>query len=50
MPAPPCQPGCGCRKHFRTRMHNQLIGRGVRRAQRENRELGRPINQWGVNA
>lgn len=47
MPAPPCQPGCTCRKHVRTQWHNALIGRGVQRAQQVNRELGRPINQYG---
>ncbi len=47
MPAPPCQPNCQCRKHIRSDIHNSLIGRGVRRAQKENRRLGKPINQFG---
>lgn len=47
MPAPPCQPDCGCGKHRRTELHNMLIGRGVKAAQEINRRLGRPINQHG---
>lgn len=30
MPAPPCKPGCGCGKHFRTAQHNARIGWSVR--------------------
>lgn len=27
----PCEPGCLCGKHNRTRQHNELISRGVKR-------------------
>lgn len=29
MPAPPCQPGCGCGKHQRSKEHNARIGMSV---------------------
>jgi hypothetical protein len=31
----PCQPGCQCGKHNRTKLHNELISIGVRRALEE---------------
>src|SRR5690606_8523602 len=37
MQAPPCKPDCQCGKHNRTKMHNELIGRGVRRDNEEKR-------------
>lgn len=30
-----CVVGCGCGRHVRSALHNELIGRGVRRALRE---------------
>lgn len=48
MPAPPCQPGCDCRKHHRTKEHNDLIRAGIKRAQWDNLHSGRPINQHPV--
>ncbi|ATN92611.1 hypothetical protein SEA_HOLT_53 [Mycobacterium Phage Holt] len=29
MPAPPCNPGCTCGKHRRTKEHNTRIGMSV---------------------
>jgi hypothetical protein len=29
MPAPKCEPGCGCGKHLRTEAHNTRIGISV---------------------
>lgn len=48
MPIHPCQPGCTCGKHRRTREHNDRIREGIKRAQWDNRQSGRPINQHPV--
>lgn len=47
MAGKPCPQGCQCRKHYRTKEHNYLIGQGLLLTQEANRRLGRPINQHG---
>ena len=34
----PCPSGCQCGKHYRSPLHNELIGKGVKRANQRKKE------------